>query len=391
LIACAFSPRAVSGMTSSQPSWMEVGEKNLETMDKLQKIELDLVAGVVDKDMVASCMAQMRGFYAPKVSLKMMPHSKALTGHQSLCQAEDLTIDESFALIYKQFAGLKIHKGAHTHVALDFMSGGTTIIVSKIQDMSSVDSTGAEVPGTRHDNVGFMTIYSFDAEGKIAAAEMHFDTLLVEDMKKRAAQHEKTVHQHHHQETVHQHHDHQEAGSVIEVAERNLATVEKLQELRIQMAGTVIDQKMLADFQEQMKDLYAPKVSLKMMPQSKGLTEHQSLCHKDDLTVDELFAAMYNQWAGMKQNKLTFPHNAVDMKLGGKVILSKNVFGVALTDSAGVEIPGTTHDNVQLMEVCSFNDQGKIVGLEIMFDTLLVENMKNRAAHHEDTVMKAGA
>jgi len=354
-----------------------VAEKNLATLHKLHALEEKLAIGVIDEKLMAEAMEQMKSCYAQKISLKMMPNSKALSGLQSLCMLEDLTVDEFFASIYKQFGGFKNHKVVHTHCAVDRKSGGSVIMASQVNEMSLVDADGTEIPGTKHDNFALVAINTFDKAGKIAALEWQFDTLLVEDMKKRAAQHG--------EETV------EKADSWVQVAERNLATIERHQELRRQMAGVVIDKKLLAELSKEVKGFYAPKISLSLMPNSKSLSEHQSLCHHQDVTVDEFFAAIFKQWSGMKHNKVTVPYNAVDMKGGGKVILSCMVNEVAFVDSVGVEIPGTKQENFVMMHVHKFDDYGKIIAVEVMFDTLLVESMKKVAMQHEDTVIKAGA
>merc|ERR1740117_1657175 len=148
---------------------------------------------------------------------------------------------------------------------------------------------------------------------------------------------------------------------------------------------------MADDMMAKMKSFYAPKVSFSMMPQSKTLSEHQHFCKMEDATVDEMFAESFKQFGGFKNEKISNAHNAVDFKSGGKVIITLGSSTVGLVDSSGAVISATKEGHFPFVNTYTFDDDGKIAALDMMFDTLLVENMKKRAAEHEAATAKAGA
>merc|ERR1740130_399315 len=97
----------------------------------------------------------------------------------------------------------------------------------------------------------------------------------------------------------------------------------------------------MKDMMAKMKSYYAPNVSFSMMPQSKTLTEYQHFCKFENATIDDMFAETFKQFGGFKNEKMTNSHNAVDVKSGGKVIITSGFSSTGFVDSSGVLIPST--------------------------------------------------
>merc|ERR1740115_328162 len=190
-----------------------------------------------------------------------------------------------------------------------------------------------------------MVTYTFDDNGKIAAVNWMFDTLLIENMKKRAAEHD----------TMSTKAEVQSEPVWARVGAKNVAAVEQLQAISNEMleAGA-IDETMMGELLPKMKSFYAPKVSFSIMPLSKTVTEYQHLCKLDNATVDECFAVAFKQWARFKNEKITDVHTSVDIKSGGKVVITSTLYDTSLTDASGTVISSTKVANSPVMVTYTF-------------------------------------
>jgi len=343
-------------LTGSFASWAEVGLRNIETIQTLNRLSDMLKGNQITPALMKSMSDQMESHYAPTMTCISGKGTK-LSIH-----LEAVSPGECFQSFAQMFGFCKVVDFVIKDLAIDPMSGGKTVLGYNAVDFVGTMRTGEEVPDTMKKGVVMNFRYKFNDHGLISHMEQEFDSALFEMMSTRVTSFAKG-------ELVSTGLVVEESRDWVEAGQRNLASLEKMDRLDQAVKGKQITPTMMAKLSNDQMALYAPRMTCILAKQS-GVGTHMT-----DVSPGECFQAIGKMWQNVKVADFVNKNKAIAPNSGGMTLLSRmhaNVFGAA---QDGQMVPGTKVDDMILNQRVKFNKEGLIHHFEQEFDSGILRKM----------------
>jgi hypothetical protein len=160
--------------------WTRVGEKNIETLQRLNRMAKEVQGKQMTRSLMATMSEQMMAFYAPKMSCRFWKMSAMAV------DLDNVPVSTCFAALARFGSYTKNLYFVMENAAVDPASGGKTILSYSSVDSAGVTSSGEEVPGTTVHGIPFNYRFKFNDEGKIYFMQQEADSTVFVGMVERA-------------------------------------------------------------------------------------------------------------------------------------------------------------------------------------------------------------
>merc|ERR1711865_110134 len=207
----------VEQMPAAQ-SWASGGERNVASVSEFMNIVKQLQGKQVTPGSMAKLSQDLASFYAPKVSCSAGDRMSTLS-----FRLVDVPLAECAKTSATFFGNIKFLGFDMRSIAIDPSSGGAKILTYQPFDMVGTTTGGTDVPGTELHGVDMSVVYVFNEMGKVASFHQVVDADIIEGVQNKVDAFGRGVLL---ADTP---------NNWAEVGTRNVATVQKLNDINKQM------------------------------------------------------------------------------------------------------------------------------------------------------------
>jgi len=348
----------VEQMPAAQ-SWANVGKKNVASVSALMNIVKGMEGTQVTPGSMAKLYQNMASFYAPKVSCSAGDRMSTLSFR--LVDVPMAECQRNFATFFgnTKFLAFDIRS-----IAIDPSSGGAKILTYQPFDMVGTTTGGMDVPGTELHGLDMSLVYVFNEMGKVASFHQVVDADIIEGVQNKVDAFGRGVLLA------------DAPNNWAEVGTRNVATVQKLNDISKQMLrGKQLALPVLTKLLKESSSFYASQVSC-----SAGDVQSSVSFSLKEVSLMECAGAFAKLFGNVKVIGWDMENVAIDPSRSGRTILTYQPTDFVGSTTDGQEVPGTELHAVDFSWQYQFNEQGKIAAYHMEMDSGIIEAVLNKVA-----------
>jgi len=348
----------VEQMLATQ-SWASVGEKNVASVSEIMNIVKELQGKQVTPGLMAKLSQDLASFYASKVSCSAGDRMSTLSW-----RLIDVSLAECTKAAATFFDNTKLLDWDMRSIAIDPSSGGAKILTYQPFDMVGTTTGGMDVPGTDLHGVDMSLVYVFNEMGKVASFHQVVDADIIEGVQNKVDAFGRGVLL---ADTP---------NNWAEVGTRNVATVQKLNDINKQMLrGKQLALPVLTKLLKESSSFYASQVSC-----SAGDVQSSVSFSLKEVPMMECAGAFAKLFGNVKVLGWDMENVAIDPSRSGRTILTYQPTDFVGSTTDGQEVPGTELHAVDFSWQYQFNEQGKIAAYHMEMDSGIIEAVLNKVA-----------
>jgi len=340
-------------------SWASVGEKNVASVSEIMNIVKELQGKQVTPGLMAKLSQDLASFYASKVSCSAGDRMSTLSW-----RLIDVSLAECTKAVATFFGNTKLLDWDMRSIAIDPSSGGAKILTYQPFDMVGTTTGGMDVPGTDLHGVDMSLVYVFNEMGKVASFHQVVDADIIEGVQNKVDAFGRGVLL---ADTP---------NNWAEVGTRNVATVQKLNDINKQMLrGKQLELPVLTKLLKESSSFYASQVSC-----SAGDVQSSVSFSLKEVPMMECAGAFAKLFGNVKVLGWDMENVAIDPSRSGRTILTYQPTDFVGSTTDGQEVPGTELHAVDFSWQYQFNEQGKIAAYHMEMDSGIIEAVLNKVA-----------